>query len=115
MKENVNANMVSTESISIKHVRAEGFRFHPCTGVIAVPVPRERIQLNFYSEYAHISGEAVSIASDGDMTSNGVSTELVREHIVGLDLPVRVAHEMYQMLQRIFDPSGKTGDSTSPQ
>jgi hypothetical protein len=115
VKKDENPNTNSNESVSIKHVRAEGFRFHPCTGVIAVPVPRERIQLNFYSEYAHISGEAVSIASDGNMTSNGVSTELVREHIVGLDLPVRVAHEMYQMLYRIFDPSGKAGDSPSPQ
>jgi hypothetical protein len=113
MVQNTDLQNESSQSAKLKHRRSNGFMFHACTGVIAVPLPRERIQLNFYSEFASIEEERVDVGAEGAMISRGISTELVREHQVGLDLPMRVAHEMFQMLSKIFEPSNELKDNSN--
>ncbi|MFD2178061.1 hypothetical protein [Veronia pacifica] len=91
------------KEIRLAHKRAANFQYHACTGAVSVPISQDRIQMSFYSERAEVNYERLSQGEDGIRLAGDLNTSLIREHIVGLDMSVATARDIYLMLKGIFE------------
>ncbi len=103
------ANQPNTQSqeIRLPHRRANNFQYHSCTGAVTVPISQDRLQVSFYAERADVNYERLENGDEGIKLSGDLNTTLVREHIVGLDMSVNVARDIYLMLKGIFEQPSK--------
>lgn len=94
---------VSDNQVKLKHRKADGFRFSSCTGAVAVPLTQDRLQVSFYADRADIEHELLTNDGAELKLSGDIKSTLVREHVVGLDMTLPVARDIYLMLKEIFE------------